>query len=102
MIAKLRKCLKGVDEECFLVCLVNSNLFLHANQDNITLPSIIYSLLKGYDEIFLDEIPTGLPPLKGIEHQIDFISSSQIPNHQAYWSNPVKTKELLRQVEDLI
>ncbi|XP_049345418.1 uncharacterized protein LOC125809929 [Solanum verrucosum] len=50
----------------------------------------------GYDELFPDEIPAGLPPLRGIEHQIDFISGSQIPNRPAYRSNPAETKELSR------
>ncbi|XP_049349487.1 uncharacterized protein LOC125814081 [Solanum verrucosum] len=102
MIAKPSKCLKGVDEECFLVCLVNTNLLLHANQDTSTLPSIISSLLQGYDELFPDEMPVGLPPLRGIEHQIDFIPGSQIPNRPAYRSNPAETKELSRQVEELL
>ncbi|XP_049372688.1 uncharacterized protein LOC125837645 [Solanum verrucosum] len=74
MIAKPSKCLKGVDEECFL----------------------------GYDELFPDEMPAGLPPLRGIEHQIDFIPGSQIPNRPAYRSNPAETKELSRQVEELL
>ena len=45
MIAKPSKCLKGVDEERFLMCLVNTNLLLHANQVTRTLPSIVSSLL---------------------------------------------------------
>ncbi|XP_049405047.1 uncharacterized protein LOC125868442 [Solanum stenotomum] len=58
--------------------------------------------VKGYDELFPDEMPAGLPPLRGIEHQIDFIPGSQIPNRPAYRSNPAETKELLRQVEELL
>lgn len=78
MIAKPSLCLKGVDERSLLVCLVNTNLLLHANQDTSTLPSIISSLLQEYDELFPNEMPAGLPPLRGIEHQIDFIPGSQI------------------------
>jgi len=40
-----------------------------------------------------------LPPIKGIEHQIDLISSSVIPNRPIYRSNPEKIKELQSQVE---
>ena len=76
MIAKPRNCLKGVDEGSFLVCLVNTNLLLHANQDTSTLPNIISSLFQGYDDLFSVEMPAGLPPLRGIEHQIDFIPGS--------------------------
>ncbi|XP_037497851.1 uncharacterized protein LOC105634651 [Jatropha curcas] len=47
-------------------------------------------------------VPSGLPPLRGIEHQIDFIPGSTIPNRSAYRSNPMETKELQRQVNKLI
>jgi len=40
-----------------------------------------------------------LPPIKGIEHQIDLILSSVIPNIPSCRSNPEKIKELQNQVE---
>jgi hypothetical protein len=45
---------------------------------------------------------SGFPPITGIEHQIDFIPGAVIPNRLAYRSNPEETKELQRQVEDLL
>ncbi|XP_031392631.1 uncharacterized protein LOC116204601 [Punica granatum] len=48
------------------------------------------------------ELPNGLPPIKGIEHQIDFVSGAAIPNRPAYKSNPDETKELQRQVDELL
>ena len=47
-------------------------------------------------------MPSGLPPIRGIEHQIDFVSGAIIPNRLAYRSNPEETKELQRQVEELL
>ena len=47
-------------------------------------------------------MPDGLPPLRGIEHQIDFVPGAQIPNRPAYRSNPEETKELQRQVDELL
>jgi hypothetical protein len=47
-------------------------------------------------------MPSGLPPIRGIEHQIDFIPGTVIPNRPAYRSNLEETKELQRQVEDLL
>ncbi|XP_058002312.1 uncharacterized protein LOC110669705 [Hevea brasiliensis] len=38
----------------------------------------------------------------GIEHQIDLILGAPIPNRPAYRSNPEETKELQRQVEELL
>ncbi|XP_057982336.1 uncharacterized protein LOC131167551 [Malania oleifera] len=44
----------------------------------------------------------GLPPISGIEHQIDFIPGATIPNRSAYRSSPEETKEIQRQVEELL
>ncbi|MGM4901621.1 hypothetical protein ACS4XH_24495, partial [Escherichia coli] len=41
-------------------------------------------------------------PNRGIEHQIDFIPGASSPNRLAYKSNPEETKELQRQVEELM
>ncbi|XP_049394747.1 uncharacterized protein LOC125859049 [Solanum stenotomum] len=55
-----------------------------------------------YEDVFPKELPRGLPPLRGIEHQIDFVPGSQLPNKLAYRSNPEDTKELQRLVEELL
>ncbi|XP_019248374.1 PREDICTED: uncharacterized protein LOC109227629 [Nicotiana attenuata] len=55
-----------------------------------------------FDDIFPEDIPKGLPPLCDIEHQIDFVPGAQIPHRPAYRSNPEETKELQRQVEELL
>uniref|UniRef100_A0A2N9HEF3 Reverse transcriptase domain-containing protein n=1 Tax=Fagus sylvatica TaxID=28930 RepID=A0A2N9HEF3_FAGSY len=47
-------------------------------------------------------MPNELPPIKGIEHQFDFVPGAAIPNRPAYRSNLEETKELQRQVEDLM
>ena len=46
--------------------------------------------------------PKGLPPLRGIEHQIDFIPGASLPNRPAYRTNPTATKEIQQQVEELL
>ncbi|PKI70554.1 hypothetical protein CRG98_009059 [Punica granatum] len=33
-----------------------------------------------YEAVFFDETPHGLPPIRGIEHQIDFVPGATIPN----------------------
>ncbi|XP_072081028.1 uncharacterized protein [Arachis hypogaea] len=55
-----------------------------------------------FGDVFSDEMPPSLPSSRGIEHQIDFVPGSSIPNWQAYRTNPKETKELQRQVEDLL
>eukprot|EP00258_Populus_trichocarpa_P031844 XP_024447863.1 uncharacterized protein LOC112325487 [Populus trichocarpa] len=57
---------------------------------------------KEFEEVFPEEIPSGLPPIREIEHQIDFVPGASMPNRPAYRSNPEKSKELQRQVEELM
>jgi hypothetical protein len=64
------------------------------------LPRAITNLLQEFKDIFPAEIPSGLPPLRGIEHQIDLILSASLPNRAAYRINP--EKEIQRQVQELL
>jgi hypothetical protein len=64
------------------------------------LPRAITNLLQEFKDIFLAEIPPGLPPLRGIEHQIDLIPGASLPNRAAYRTNPEETKEVQRQVQE--
>jgi len=60
----------------------------------VSVPLEVQSVLQEFEDIFPEEIPTGLPPIRGIEHQIDFVPGSPIPNRPAYRANPEETKEL--------
>ncbi|KAL0386008.1 UNVERIFIED_CONTAM: Transposon Ty3-G Gag-Pol polyprotein [Sesamum radiatum] len=75
---------------------------LNTNELTPSLPSVFMSLLHEYDDVFLEEEPSGLPPMRGIEHQINFIPGSVLPNRLAYRVNPEETKEIQRQVEELL
>ena len=57
---------------------------------------------KEYEDVFSNDVPSGLSPIRGIKHQIDFVPCATIPNRPAYRSNPKETKELQRQVEELL
>ncbi|KAK1684360.1 hypothetical protein QYE76_045208 [Lolium multiflorum] len=54
------------------------------------------------EDVFPDELPHGLPPLRGIEHHIDLIPGALLPNRAAYRTNPEDTKEIQRQIQDLL
>ena len=58
-------------------------------------------MLKEFQDVF-QEPPKGLPPLRGIEHQIDFIPETSLPNRPAYRTNPTEAKEIQQQVEELL
>ncbi|KAK1602094.1 hypothetical protein QYE76_017137 [Lolium multiflorum] len=66
------------------------------------IPSSLLSLLKEFQDVFPDELPHGLPPLRGIEHRIDLIPGAPLPNRAAYRTNPEDTKEIQRQIQDLL
>jgi hypothetical protein len=66
------------------------------------LPCAITNLLQEFKDLFPAEIPSGLPPLRGIEHQIDLISDASLSNRAAYRTNPEETKEIQRQVQELL
>jgi hypothetical protein len=75
---------------------------LNLDETNQSLPSLAVSLLQEFEHVFPKEMPNELPPIRGIEHQFDFVPGAAIPNRPAYRSNLEETKELQRQVEDLM
>jgi len=59
------------------------------------------TLIQNFCHLFLEQIPMGLPPKRDIQHHIDLIPGSILPNKPAYRMNPKDTMEIQRQVEDL-
>ncbi|XP_025825145.1 uncharacterized protein LOC112900499, partial [Panicum hallii] len=66
------------------------------------IPPAVANLLQEYADVFPKDLPPGLPPLRGIEHQIDLIPGAQLPNRAPYRTNPDETKEIQRQVQALL
>ena len=66
------------------------------------IPPAVANLLQDYKDVFPAELPPGLPPIRGIEHQIDLIPGAQLPNRAPYRTNPEETKEIQRQVQALL
>ena len=58
------------------------------------LPLVFQSLLQEFKDVFPDELPPGLLPLRGIEHRIDLIPGAPLPNKAPYRVNPKETKEI--------
>jgi hypothetical protein len=69
---------------------------------SLSLPPVVTNLLQEYADVFRKEVPPGLPPIRGIEHQIDLIPGASLPNRAPYRTNPEETKEIQRQVQELL
>ena len=85
----------------FFVLLYKDN-FISTNDLPSTLPSAVFDVLQDYEDVFPEEIPPGLPPKRGIEHKIDLVPGAPLPNHAPYRTNSEETKEIQRQVQELI
>ncbi len=97
----LRQALKG-DIPCLLIKYIDESCSLLAHESLPELPPLFKNMLDEFDDVFPNDMPSGLPPLRGIEHQIDFVLGASIPNRAAYRANPQETKELEDQVRSLL
>jgi len=70
--------------------------------EGLDLPRQIKELLEEFKDVFLDELPKGLPPIRGIEHQNDLVPGVSLPNRPAYRCNPEEAKEIQKQVGELL
>jgi hypothetical protein len=59
--------------------LVSKDVLIPPN-DITSLPSVVTNLLQDFEDVFPQETLVGLPPIRGIEHQIDLILGATLPN----------------------
>jgi hypothetical protein len=62
----------------------------------------VSNILQEYADVFPSDVLVGMPPLRGIEPQINLILSASLTNHAPYRTNPEETKEIQRQVHELL
>ena len=67
---------------------------IHTANDMTSLPSVASNVLQEFNDVFPEEVPAGLPPLRRIEHQIDLIPGASLPNRPPYRTNSEETKEI--------
>ncbi|XP_057983505.1 uncharacterized protein LOC131168227 isoform X1 [Malania oleifera] len=100
--AKVSEIKRAMSSNQPMIVLLYKEACLNTNELDLVLPSSIVSLLQEYEDVFPEETLHGLPLIRGIEHQIDFVLGATIPNRPAYRSNLEETKELQRQVSELL
>ena len=85
-----------------MILLVYKEAYFNTNDLDHIVHSSVVSLLQEFDDVYLDNTPSGLPLLEGIEHKINLIHEPSILNRPAYIRNLEEIKELQRQVYELI
>lgn len=89
---------QAIFDQQSMVLLIFRESLTSSSNDVSVIPREIELLLQEYTDVFPGDSPIGLPPIRGIEHQIDFVPGASIPNRPAYRTNPDETKELQRKV----
>jgi hypothetical protein len=85
---------------CYALICKDALILLHDLQQS--LPPIVADILQEYADIFPSEVPAGLPPLRGIEHQIDLILSASLTNRAPYRTNPKKQKKFMAKYKNYL
>nr|GFA15132.1 Gag-Pol polyprotein, putative [Tanacetum cinerariifolium] len=63
---------------------------------------LVRTILEDFKDVIPNKIPTGLPPMREVQHCIDLVPGSVLPNKAAYHMNPKEHEELQRQVDELL
>ena len=65
-------------------------------------PPVVQLIITEFESVFLEDLPDTLPPLCDIQHAIDLVLGSTLPNLPHYLLHSSEHQELKRQVDDLL
>ena len=59
-----------------------------------SMPPEVSHLLREFADVFLDKLPQGLLPLRDIQHHIDLVPGTTLPNKPYYRMSPSEHEKL--------
>ena len=65
-------------------------IVVREEKESTEIPSSLIPFLKEFSDIVPKEIPHNLPPMRDMQHCIDLVPGSMLPNNPAYQLNPKK------------
>jgi hypothetical protein len=71
-------------ERALIECWEGYALVVVEKKDPIEIPLILQPLLEKFPYVISEEFPSGLPPMRDIQHHIDLVRGSVLPNKAAY------------------
>nr|XP_027097536.1 uncharacterized protein LOC113717086 [Coffea arabica] len=86
-------------EQGVIMVLVFKEVKISAIVNSEEVPPEILKLLSDFSDVAPEDLPHGLPPMRDIQHAIDFIPGSQLPNLPACRMNTSESAKLKRRVD---
>ncbi|RDX65707.1 hypothetical protein CR513_55619, partial [Mucuna pruriens] len=71
-----------------------TDMLLHVSPSVDALLVGMQKLLKEFQDVFPQDVPHGLQPLRGIKHHIDLTLRATLPNRETYRTNLEEAKEI--------
>lgn len=66
------------------------------------IPEKVKPIIRAFQELVSDDSPSEPPPIRNIQHRIDMIRGSSLPNPPHYRMSPKENEILKEKIEDLL
>ena len=89
---------RTANQESIMFAIVAKEVTLDTNEEP---KEEVRSVLQEFQDVFPDDLPNQLPPMRDIQHAIDLIPGAPIPNLPHYRMSPTEHDKLAKQVNEL-
>ncbi|KAG5564865.1 hypothetical protein RHGRI_000907 [Rhododendron griersonianum] len=97
-----KKCFQAESMELGVIyAVVVKEVSESAAASAFVLPSEVAELLSRFSDVAPKELPNELPPMRNVQHAIELIPGSQLPNLPDYLMNPRENAKLKREHTEL-